>query len=134
MKTNELRIGNYVIYGNETYQIDTIAEVFPTLNTDKFGIGIVDWNNIKPLPLTEKWLSKFGFIKLPNNVYNVEDGRKGLSVILYHDICKVIYENDIGCGYNEVAEIEYVHELQNLYFVLTQKELTLKKKYESNIK
>jgi len=63
MEVRELRIGNLVSYDNRVFEIDTIAKEFPTLNTIDFGIGVVDWNNIKPIPITEEWL-----LKLPKNI------------------------------------------------------------------
>ena len=116
MKANEVRLNNYVIYDNEVYQIDTIAEVFPTLNTDKFGIGVVDWNNIKPIPLTEEWLIKFGFevyeFDHKENQYRINDRL-------------LVVRNNVFYDYGSRVELKYVHQLQNLFFALTQKELTL---------
>ena len=126
MKANEVRLNNYVIYDNEVYQIDTIAEVFPTLKTDKFGIGVVDWNNIKPIPLTEEWLIKFGFIKINNDFYikriNNIDGFKLLPTTS-NGLHNGMY---VMCNYSDHSVIiNNVHHLQNLFFAITQKELTL---------
>ena len=124
MKANELRIGNYVIYDNEVYQIDTIADVFPTLNTDKFGIGVVDWNNIKPVPLTEEWLIKFGFDKFHKMDWSIDgecsnDIKHSIWITTYFEK-PLVRINDL-----DLPSIKYVHQLQNLFFALIQKELTL---------
>lgn len=61
IKANELRLGNWVKYDNRYFQIHSIADVFPTLNTDEFGIGVVDYNNISPVELTPEILEAAGF-------------------------------------------------------------------------
>ena len=72
----------------------------------------------KPIPLTEQWLKDFGF-KQEHNWFVKYEGKfqfqisisdKGIQVEIHH------------FGFITV-DIEYVHELQNLYFVLTNKEL-----------
>jgi hypothetical protein len=121
MTAQELRIGNWVMFDNRIFQIDSIAIVFPTLNTDEFGIGVVDWNNIKPVTLTEEWLIKFGFDR---RGYTSSNGSK---LVLHHK--EPMYPNgriyyNSWCIKNELPQ--YVHQLQNLYFALTGEELTLK--------
>jgi len=61
-------VGNLVKYDGKIYELDTIAAEFPTLNTDEFGIGVVDWNNIEPIPLTPEILVRFGFEKYKTSV------------------------------------------------------------------
>jgi len=56
-------VGNLVKYDGKIYEIDTIAAEFPTLNTAEFGIGVVDWNNIEPIPLTPEILVRLGATK-----------------------------------------------------------------------
>ena len=114
MKAQELRIGNLVKYDNRIFEIDSIAKVFPTLNTTEFGIGVVDYNNIEPILLTEEWLLRMGFISNPyqdryeNVVIHVECNKTRGVTELWID---------------KMPHIKYLHELQNLYFALTGKEL-----------
>ena len=121
MKANEVRLNNYVIYDNKVYQIDTIAEVFPTLNNDKFGIGVVDWNNIKPVPLTEEWLIKFRFVRI-NNFNRILFKKDGF------DFVATKIKDAEGFHFRHMSlgiEVIHVHQLQNLFFAINQKELTL---------
>ena len=103
MKANELRIGNWVL----------INTMITKINMARY-IGDIDDDKIiaEPIPLTEEWLLKFGlktgynhlfgFITKDYNTYYLEDGE----------------------GYNITSKpIEYVHQLQNLYFALTGEEL-----------
>ena len=122
MKANEVRLNNYVIYKNEVYEIDTIAKGFPTLKTGRFGIGVVDWNNIKSVPLTEKWLINLGAKKCHRNFeeFFIHD-RFMLQWINGHNYW---YVTDANFG-SYITKIEFLHEWQNLFFTLIQKELTL---------
>ena len=76
---------------------------------------------LKPIPLTEEWLIKFGFEKLKNNGIDYE----------LHD-CVISFEAKwmwtSESKLNEVRTLipKYVHQLQNLYFALTGEELTIK--------
>lgn len=119
MNAKDFRIGNLVEYDNRIFEIDTIAEEFPTLNTDEFGIGVVSWANIKPIPLTEDWLLKFGFKKI-NHIYGYYFWSLSKGKI-------DIYEKKTTFRGYSVLHIEHVHQLQNLYYALTGEELNLKK-------
>lgn len=113
MKAQELRIGNYYLQdclGGEISQIKAkdILELYDDPLEDYY----------KPILLTEEWLLKFGFEKKGINrpkwtfwkIDLVED-KKG------------IYSFDESRIY---IDIQYVHQLQNLYFALTGEELTIK--------
>jgi hypothetical protein len=130
MKANELRIGNLVKYDNRIFKIDSISTVFPTLNTDEFGIGVVDYNNIEPIPLTEDWLLKFGFenYKPANANRYFKEGiyPRSFAFQFYKNGRVDFWYNDFNVGnLNRIKYnlLEYVHQLQNLYFALTGKEL-----------
>jgi hypothetical protein len=109
MKASELRIGNYVYFEDKLLKFD-------------FEMG---WNfdYIKPIPLTEEWLLKFGFEKK----YQTFEF-KGLNIdgtVVHFSFDKWRSEYDIeNCDYTEVpSDIQHVHQLQNLYFALTNEEL-----------
>ena len=116
MKANELRIGNLVIHEQTTHIIKNVLE--NTCVSDWVEAKEVDnythnYNEIKPIPLTEEWLFKFGF-KDNNFCYEFEE----------HEI-KILEDGTyiywVDSGY--ICSFKYVHQLQNLYFALTQKEL-----------
>jgi len=115
---NDLRIGNRVMYDNRYFQIDSIATVFPTLNTAEFGIGVVDYNNIEPIPLTEKILLDCGFYI---------DETKNASRMLPNNEVLILELNDKGIytDYAYGTEIEYLHNLQNLHKELSKTELII---------
>ena len=109
MKGNELRIGNWFIQYDEP---------------EEFDGDFYHLSDIKFIPLTEEWLLKFGFIKKIDayfyNDYCIEDIHNGETWV----ISEFDYIRDeftaIGRGIN------YVHQLQNLYFALTGEELKIK--------
>ena len=129
MKSNELRIGNLVQdrHSEECGMIDIVV------------LGIIDTmenHSYEPIPLTEEWLVKFGFIRQGGRKMWVKDklcidlkelpnirgeflegwyiGLKDLGNVLFHSFMKV----------------KHVHQLQNLYFALTGQELKQNKEDE----
>lgn len=113
MKANELRIGNYVDLGGmrNLYQI-----------TDE----ILGCLNLNPIPLTEEWLLRMGFEKKEDDLFIIKLTYNNNSIKYSKDYQTWVYykdDNDAGC--NSIADCQYVHELQNLYFALTKKELTI---------
>jgi hypothetical protein len=118
MKASELRIGNLVYYRKEAYNVVLIAE--DLIKVD-IGYGAVqrfeknpiispNIDELKPIPLTEEWLLKFGFEQMDLHRFNLE-----ISIL----------STDRGM-YFQTTIINYVHQLQNLYFALTGNELNLK--------
>jgi hypothetical protein len=106
MKANELRIGNYI------HHLGRVMEVKKTYYVSL----ILDF--CEPIPLTEEWLLKFGFEK-SSYYYEI----KGIAISLGEDGRTILN----GCGEVNAKHCVYVHQLQNLYFALTGKEL-----YETN--
>jgi len=124
MKATELRIGNWVC--NDFTRED--IEVYPMMIHRLSKIE--GEHHIKPIPLTEEWLIKFG-LKLhdlssrtnPHLMDVVGKYRK-------NDLLEYVISSDDdshgGWSYY-TKKIEHVHQLQNLYFALTGEELTIKK-------
>ena len=147
MKANELRLGNKLFFCNRSHTIMGIGANLLFIENDfKHTIGPYELEDFEPIPIDENWLKKYGFNK-------IEDTHR--KIIGKEDLC--VYEmwlvdpcNDAGYSvqYYEVfdqlqntedyrfvsieKEVKYIHELQNLYFVLTGRELELvnpEKKY-----
>ena len=116
MKANELRIGNYVIEDYMSYNGIKQKEVEVSFK------NLVSHDSLKPIPLTEEWLVKFGFDvenkKGNNNDFNVY--RKG----------EFTFNTNHGWWFSHnilKLQPQFVHQLQNLYFALIGTELTLNK-------
>jgi hypothetical protein len=116
MKANELRIGNTINYVtlNNVKLVTVDASLIMELEPDS-GAGS---NRLyKPIPLTEEWLLKFGFEKVSG--WDYYKGWIKDYVELECDCYGFDYVNNID------KEVKHVHQLQNLYFALTGKELEL---------
>lgn len=118
----DLRIGNYIMYDNRYFQIYSISDEFPTLNTIEFGIGVVDWNNISPIPITEELLVKCGFEQDDELDYRFRLGIKHDPDFITYDLDDNMYSiHDSWIN----TTIKSLHQLQNLYYALTKQELTI---------
>ena len=127
MKANELRIGNIVhsFYISFNFCVEKICKDSIAVSMDNCGIfnerPIREFNGI---PITEKWLLKFGFRK--DESYHLLTYVKGYEVSMNEHFS--IEKRNGGWYCMAIApnlEIEFVHQLQNLYFALTGKELQL---------
>lgn len=145
MKTTELRIGNIVTVDNPKYHPQlkgvllrvTGIQEHVISNKIEYYLNLEHINKkantyyqtysqlieyIKPISITERWLLDFGF-KDKRDFYE-----KGKLSILSANL-KDYYPNG-RVYYNSWAIMEiqpkYVHQLQNLYFILTNEELILK--------
>ncbi len=124
MKAYELRIGNYVLdRGNKILRIDyweckdKVAQDMGNYFCEPFGLMpyhplTEEVEFLKPIQLTEEWLLKFNW-----NGYNPLHFNRNFEI----DKQGRLYCNGDYKGVN----VNYIHQLQNLYFALTQTELTL---------
>ena len=113
MKATELRIGNHINQGSYGNGKVTAYQIYQMQLKEDGGYVSEYYKKLKPIPLTEEWLVKFGFtIKGFKNGYQICTSSLG-GWILDNGL------SSIG------IEFEYVHSLQNLYFALTGEELKL---------
>lgn len=128
IKSNELRCGNLVWdnYGGIYKVVNINSEGFDYIDAVKpsfKAIGRHELESIEPIPLTEEWLKRFGFEE--QEIQTKSDGTTEIGFV--KDIMMVLKGNNFyyaaPYGYPN-ARITQVHQLQNLYFALTQTELT----------
>ena len=137
MKESDLRIGNYVYYEHTTHIVDGIYEnkVYswwvkngePVIEYEMKDIGGAMVKNpyrdvisqYEPIQLTDEWLMKFG-ATYKSYGYGDDEWKS------WNIDGEVFRQNGNGITYTSGdIDIDYVHELQNLFYVL-KKELKLK--------
>jgi len=132
MKANELRIGNMVNLIDRKGPVHIpMSTAFKVLQIGLFNSLILEqtlnpaqtenWprvtnGDLSPIPITREWMIKLGFAnskpgKWEHGVMPIE--------IYWNERMKFYYGNAVGIS------LEYVHQLQNLYFALTGEELIL---------
>lgn len=130
----ELRIGNIVWESSSfTPGPDDFEEIVVGAINDIDKIVIDTKNNIYsydylyPIPLTSEWLARCGFKtdgngddnhphplwKHPQTRYQFSDGSFVHNGAAYDD-------------WHDIGDVQFVHQLQNLYFALTGEELPIK--------
>ena len=144
MKASDLRVGNLIYWNipekeNIIHVVAGIRNKTPQTTPISLGESIDDY---KPIQLTEEWLVRFGFNKEEIQIskghgffysMNYMDYKYSFSFAefrgdwgFYHSYTDATDDKDnnrfdfISCG------IKYVHQLQNLFYALTNTELQLK--------
>ena len=131
IKTNELRIGNFVSINNgfemlvhSIFQNDTVYLDFIPPLINEADVWEEDYKYLAAIPLTEEWLFKAGFkeIKFLNEYLVQEKGYKYLDMIIrygYFDGHRFLFD----LANEKCINLKYVHQLQNLYFAICGEEL-----------
>lgn len=123
MKANELRIGNYVKRSMPNHDLEMDRY---TWQITAGGLYAYSQHIYRPIPLTDEWLIKLGFkdgkIHLFDD-YILEASMNAFSGTLSLDSKWFISIIRIASNDKVTMVREHVHQLQNLYFALTGKEL-----------
>ncbi len=131
MKAEELRINNLVLNNGCICKICHIyGELFIncTLKTKQGNIINAHYDLIKPIPLTEEWLLKFGFVFKKQLGICGQDQWSGMDFYLKDNITlrgNLKKSSTLSLAEYFNCQIQYVHQLQNLYFALTGTELII---------
>lgn len=110
MTASELRIGNKFYLPNGDVGTISYHEI-------RLMVVALDKPNYKPIPLTEEWLLKLGFVK---------HGKYGYFYIDFFVVDLDMNGQFYMCDIDIHIVLKHVHQLQNLYFALTGEELTFK--------
>lgn len=130
MTAQELRIGNYL----KTAVLDyvAVAEIWHKTisvsilsDSENLTQYTLDLSNIEPIPLTEEWLLKFGYTE--TGFMGFEKGFGNNSILHIQFMAGGVITGFIegDSTYVLIGKIDFVHQLQNLCYTLTGKELTI---------
>ena len=141
MKLNELRINNWVKHNPSFHSlrnIDGVISNYGKFNEDCFQWELSDFDElemnedyikaINKIKITEEWLSKFGFESSFISDPQKENASKkyvlnGFTLLQQNENISAFH---IHIEYlDSPVVLVYIHELQNLYYSLTFKELSL---------
>jgi hypothetical protein len=133
MKANELRLGNL-------FQERNSKEIIEVIGLEKnriiFSGMLLDNWQAEPIPLTEEWQKKLGaknegfynFLDFKVDKQKFRISFYGNKMVSIANILTLTLTKEIGpvtvFNFPVDAAVEYVHELQNLYFALTGTELS----------
>lgn len=134
MKASELRIGNYVpLMGIETVISINEQELGRShtggvieITSENFTRVLKDIDRREGIPLSEYWLIRFGF---KQGDYDFEKGYIKYNRELSNYGCEFensnfwIVPNGDDDYYRIPIKLQYVHQLQNLYFAINGEEL-----------
>lgn len=121
MDLAELRLGNIINYSGSYRSKNVFDEELAAYLFDIFN----EWDLVTPIPLTEEWLLKLGFIK------EVDFIEIDFEFIYGNGQCRISKNKDGHWTYwaEEIwgfcVNLEHVHQLQNLYYCLCGEELKL---------
>jgi hypothetical protein len=122
MEAKNLRIGNYIESNGEIHEVFELD-----WDADRCRVNYIGDNNYNPLAISKERLIKYGFEKDDDNMLFIEIPNQvdGKLIFYFSEALGVVYlydeENDV-----DINSYKYEHELQNLFFALSGKELELK--------
>ena len=136
IQANELRIGNWV---NTPKGVGAVMQISlkTTLNTKTHFVALkMEWRNnhykstlsaITPIPLTPSILENAGFVNNRYGFYEMWIGDGSLCTDTVGDSITSFLTKGVDDAYQEIglAPVKYLHQLQNLYYCLTRKELEI---------
>lgn len=132
IQANELRIGNWVLYAGLWQRVYSIAETAINIAQEPLKISFIGG-----IPLTPEILERYGFendsyanftILMPDNALSkFKSNARWIRVSFKEYACLNLSEYIDIADYDISAPCKYLHQLQNLYFTLTGKELKIKR-------
>lgn len=123
MKASELRIGNLVYRTNKLTKEKLTIELTASCILDIHANGEMSSFIYEPIQSTEEWLFKFGIEKLKHSNEWCFIMINGFELSIHLSGYEICFGN--GQIYLK-GDFKYVHKIQNLYFALTNEELTIK--------
>ena len=114
MDVQGLQIGNWVTKGKRKPTFEQVKDISLSHREKSYNINFCSQKEFSPIPVTEDWLNKLGFNK---DAITGDYSLNGYTVFIKETAC---YLAETITDY-KIAIFLYVHELQNLLYVLTKK-------------
>jgi len=137
MQPHELRVGNLVGYNELIGAILQINWDAIELLTQEYVSGVyapgMIYETVRPIPLTKEWCLKLGFVEQENHVGLIARSpgypSQRFDIDYWEQESEIFMKSGRWKRYNmncfKMRHIKHVHEIQNLYYVLTGEELSL---------
>ena len=114
MKAEELRCGNYIVVNGRTVKANPNHILHAGYRPD---------NSYLPIPLTPEMLEKAATHKNRDGWYfEFPEVKRTVIITWYDEEQKRVF---INSNYVGILHLQYVHQLQNLVFILTGSELPI---------
>lgn len=134
IELQELRIGNLLDYKGKFHYVSTLSLDLDDEYQETIGIcelckrsgEKVDWNralvhDLKRVPITDELLVRLGLNKNDYSVgYTIKDEGWRICIEKEMDHFSISVQDEY-----QIAIVKYLHELQNIAYLLTGKELTI---------
>jgi hypothetical protein len=132
MKASELRIGNIVDLDSRIAKIIDIGHLSCTVvDLEETQDTVEDYDRVQGLTLTDEWFEKWGFYKdgeywsmgIFDYKYCFKYRDWANNWAFYQEFTDSPDSNDDGKKYPISFDIQYVHQLQNIWFALLHEEI-----------
>ncbi len=126
MTAKELRVGSWLMFSNKIQPnrfIQVDATFFRSFSIED-GLELSGYYS--PIPLTPEILQKAGFVKRRNSYGKVTEQYRHIKtdpVVLVETKQCWLVKTSSG---NKLTSLNHIHQLQNLFFVITGEELEIK--------
>ncbi len=128
LNARDLRIGNLLLSENEIQKVGSIWRericLVKRTENGNFIETLTEISEIEPIPLTEEWLLKLGFKEQKTEIGS-RFRKKNFYITKNIDFD--FYLKDVKSGiYIHLTKLDFVHNLQNTWYCLNDKELETK--------
>lgn len=132
MRVETLRIGNLLEHDGIIREVSSLhSDNTLRFKDENSSIGCfkATMNTINPIEITEEILLKCGFEKFNDNCFMINYNMQ-CQLFIFSNKTQVGVVNNINVPFyymfnGLIHTLQYLHQLQNLYFALTNQELTI---------
>ncbi len=126
LRPQDLRVGNYINYENTTHVVtelhaEKLIHVWYEIRHEGY---VTRYDQVCPIPINVHEVERLGFVEDLDRLKYTEGYYDNMGYFIENDadtfwLCQHLDEDDSI----RIATFEFVHELQNLYFDITKREL-----------